>query len=63
MGKRTRVIKEVIREVAGYAAYEKRMMELLRNKLDKRALRYAKRRVSAGIINFMTTVEIESDVF
>eukprot|EP00008_Paramoeba_atlantica_P005672 CAMPEP_0201474778 /NCGR_PEP_ID=MMETSP0151_2-20130828/217_1 /ASSEMBLY_ACC=CAM_ASM_000257 /TAXON_ID=200890 /ORGANISM="Paramoeba atlantica, Strain 621/1 / CCAP 1560/9" /LENGTH=104 /DNA_ID=CAMNT_0047854679 /DNA_START=40 /DNA_END=354 /DNA_ORIENTATION=- len=45
--KRGRVAKEVIRDVAGYAPYEKRMMELLRNRLDKRALRFAKRRIGS----------------
>ena len=45
MGKRQKVCQEVIRDVAGYAPYEKRVMELLRNRLDKRALRYTKKRV------------------
>jgi large subunit ribosomal protein L36e len=40
------IVKEVIREVTGYAPYEKRILELLRNGLDKKALRLAKRRVS-----------------
>eukprot|EP00029_Vermamoeba_vermiformis_P003468 TRINITY_DN1394_c0_g1_i1.p1 TRINITY_DN1394_c0_g1~~TRINITY_DN1394_c0_g1_i1.p1 ORF type:complete len:112 (+),score=31.09 TRINITY_DN1394_c0_g1_i1:141-476(+) len=39
------IVKEVIREVTGYAPYEKRILELLRNGLDKKALRLAKRRV------------------
>ena len=42
---RTKFVREVIREVAGYAPYEKRIMELMRVGLDKRALRYAKRKV------------------
>merc|ERR1712000_195037 len=40
--KRTKLIREVVREVAGFAPYEKRMLELLRNELDKRALLLAK---------------------
>eukprot|EP00011_Vannellida_sp_DIVA3-517-6-12_P002646 CAMPEP_0114614812 /NCGR_PEP_ID=MMETSP0168-20121206/5845_1 /TAXON_ID=95228 ORGANISM="Vannella sp., Strain DIVA3 517/6/12" /NCGR_SAMPLE_ID=MMETSP0168 /ASSEMBLY_ACC=CAM_ASM_000044 /LENGTH=110 /DNA_ID=CAMNT_0001825869 /DNA_START=123 /DNA_END=452 /DNA_ORIENTATION=+ len=45
MGKRRAIAKEVAREVAGFAPYEKRMMELLRNNLDKRAMRLCKRKV------------------
>ena len=33
---------EVAREVCGYAPYERRVLELLRNGLDKRALRLCK---------------------
>ena len=36
---------EVIREVCGYAPYERRVLELLRNGLDKRALRVCKRKL------------------
>ena len=36
---------EVIREVCGYAPYERRVMELLRNGYDKRALRVCKRKL------------------
>ncbi|KAJ3617613.1 hypothetical protein Zmor_008815 [Zophobas morio] len=45
LSKRISVIREVIREVAGYAPYEKRIMELLRLSRDRRALRFAKRRL------------------
>jgi len=43
--KRTKLIREVIREVSGNAPYEKRIMELLRNDLEKRALKLAKRKL------------------
>jgi large subunit ribosomal protein L36e len=43
--KRTALAREVVREVAGFAPYEKRILELLKNNLDKRALRLAKKRV------------------
>ena len=36
---------DVIREVCGYAPYERRVLELLRNGLDKRALRVCKRKL------------------
>eukprot|EP00019_Armaparvus_languidus_P001151 CAMPEP_0168591758 /NCGR_PEP_ID=MMETSP0420-20121227/7317_1 /TAXON_ID=498008 /ORGANISM="Pessonella sp." /LENGTH=108 /DNA_ID=CAMNT_0008627595 /DNA_START=926 /DNA_END=1252 /DNA_ORIENTATION=+ len=45
--KRTKLIREVVREVAGFAPYEKRMLELLRNELDKRALRFGKKRLGS----------------
>jgi hypothetical protein len=35
----------LIREVAGFAPYEKRVMELLKNSKDKRARKLAKRRL------------------
>uniref|UniRef100_A0A6U3BMB3 60S ribosomal protein L36 n=1 Tax=Paramoeba aestuarina TaxID=180227 RepID=A0A6U3BMB3_9EUKA len=47
LGKRQAVARDVIRDVAGFAPYEKRAMELLRNRLDKRALRYVKKRIGS----------------
>jgi predicted metallopeptidase len=44
---RVKSIREVVREVAGFAPYEKRIMELLRNELDKRALRFARKRLGS----------------
>merc|ERR1712087_169516 len=46
-GKKTLFVRSVIREVSGYAPYEKRIMELMRVGLDKRALRLAKRRIGS----------------
>ena len=43
--KRTLLIREVIREVTGFSPYEKRIMELLRNDLEKRALKLAKKKL------------------
>eukprot|EP00013_Stygamoeba_regulata_P005833 CAMPEP_0177630582 /NCGR_PEP_ID=MMETSP0447-20121125/1286_1 /TAXON_ID=0 /ORGANISM="Stygamoeba regulata, Strain BSH-02190019" /LENGTH=115 /DNA_ID=CAMNT_0019131995 /DNA_START=345 /DNA_END=692 /DNA_ORIENTATION=- len=45
--KRGTFVKDVVREVSGYAPYEKRIIELMRNQLDKRALRFAKKRVGS----------------
>jgi large subunit ribosomal protein L36e len=45
IGKRTKFVREVIREVSGYAPYERRIIELMRVGLDKRALKLAKRKV------------------
>jgi len=45
ISKRVRMIKEIIREVAGLAPYEHRVIELLKNNLDKRALKLSKKRL------------------
>ena len=39
------VIRDLVRDVAGTAPYEKRMMELLKTGRDKRALKLSKRKV------------------
>lgn len=38
-------VKSIIREVAGFSPYEKRVMELLRNSKDKKAKKLAKKRL------------------
>ncbi|KAJ3680803.1 hypothetical protein LUZ60_015292 [Juncus effusus] len=43
--KRSHFVKNLIREVAGYAPYEKRITELLKVGKDKRALKVAKRKL------------------
>ena len=48
IGKRVSVIREVIREIVGFAPYEKRMIELLRvgdSVKDKKAGKIAKQRL------------------
>ncbi|KTW29352.1 hypothetical protein T552_04107 [Pneumocystis carinii B80] len=42
---RVSFIRDVIREVTGFAPYERRVIELLRNSKDKRARKLAKRRL------------------
>ena len=43
--KRVKFIRDVVREAAGFAPYEKRCMELLRIGKDKRALKFCKNKV------------------
>merc|ERR1712071_48341 len=42
-------VHDVIREVAGFAAYERRCIELLRISKDKRALKFCKKRLGTHI--------------
>jgi hypothetical protein len=45
LGKKVKMVRDIIREVAGMAPYEKRIVELLKIGKDKRALKVAKRKV------------------
>lgn len=45
LSKKTRVVRELVREVTGFAPYERRVMELLRISKDKKALKFLKKRV------------------
>jgi hypothetical protein len=46
-------VKSVIREVAGFSPYEKRVMELLRNSKDKKAKKLTKKRVSRADLSLL----------
>ena len=43
--KRVKFVRDVVREVVGLAPYERRIIELLKIQRDKRALKFAKKRV------------------
>ena len=45
MTKRNKLVSEIIREVSGFAPFEKRTLELLKISKDKRALKFLKRRL------------------
>ena len=48
LSKRVKHVREIVKEVCGLAPYEKRMLELLKVQKDKRALKFAKKRVSTN---------------
>ncbi|XP_061211821.1 large ribosomal subunit protein eL36 isoform X1 [Neopsephotus bourkii] len=48
--KHTKFVRDMIREVCGFAPYERRAMELLKVSKDKRALKFIKKRVSPAAI-------------
>lgn len=43
------LVREMVREVTGFAPYERRVLEMLRISKDKRALKFLKRRVGTHI--------------
>ncbi|KRZ72715.1 60S ribosomal protein L36, partial [Trichinella papuae] len=45
--KSVKFVRDLIREVCGFAPYERRAMELLRISKDKKALKYLKRRIGS----------------
>ncbi|TFK29417.1 ribosomal protein L36e [Coprinopsis marcescibilis] len=42
---KTKFVRSIIREVAGFSAYERRVLELLRNSKDKKARKLTKKRL------------------
>ncbi|KAG5458075.1 MAG: ribosomal protein L36e [Olpidium bornovanus] len=53
-GARNKFVRSLIREVVGFAPYERRIMELLKNSKEKRARKLAKKRV--GILTALGTL-------
>lgn len=51
LSKRGKFVREIVREVVGFAPYERRTMELLKVNRDKRALKFLKRRVCKNFIS------------
>lgn len=43
------VVRELVREITGFAPYERRVLELLRISKDKRALKFLKKRVGTHL--------------
>merc|ERR1711963_404592 len=47
--KHVRFIRDLVREVSGFAPYERRAIELLRISKDKRALKFCKKRLGSHV--------------
>ncbi|CAB3403137.1 unnamed protein product [Caenorhabditis bovis] len=47
--KKTKVVRELVREITGFAPYERRVIEMLRISKDKRALKFLKRRIGTHL--------------
>ena len=47
--KHAKFIRDIVREVTGFAPYEKRCMELLRILKEKRALKFCKKRLGVHV--------------
>ncbi|XP_060576418.1 large ribosomal subunit protein eL36-like isoform X2 [Ruditapes philippinarum] len=47
--KKTRFVRDLVREITGFAPYERRIQELLRISKDKRALKFCKKRLGSHV--------------
>merc|ERR1712007_102050 len=47
--KKTKFVRDLVREVCGFSPYERRCIELLRIGKDKRALRFCKKRLGSHV--------------
>jgi large subunit ribosomal protein L36e len=47
--KHVKFVRDLVREIVGFAPYEKRCMEMLRISRDKRALKFCKQRLGTHI--------------
>ncbi|KAI9483777.1 MAG: 50S ribosomal protein L36e [Benjaminiella poitrasii] len=45
--KRTQFVRSIVREVSGFAPYERRIMELIKNSRDKRAKKFCKNKLGS----------------
>ncbi|CAH1792288.1 unnamed protein product [Owenia fusiformis] len=49
LNKHVKFIRDIVREITGFAPYERRTMELLKISKDKRALKFCKKRLGTHI--------------
>merc|ERR1711881_809414 len=59
---KTSHVRKVIREVVGYAGYEKRCIELLKISKDKRALKFCKKRLGTHTAAKRKREEMQSHI-
>ncbi|KAF7292428.1 60S ribosomal protein [Mycena chlorophos] len=57
---KTKFVRSVVREVAGFSAYERRVMELLRNSKDKKARKLTKKRLGTLLRSKRKLEELQS---
>ncbi|KAF8195822.1 ribosomal protein L36e [Mycena galopus ATCC 62051] len=57
---KTKFVRNVVREVAGFSAYERRVMELLRNSKDKKARKLTKKRLGTLLRSKRKLEELQS---
>merc|ERR1712126_188277 len=58
--KHVKFVRDLVREIAGFAPYEKRCLELLKVSKDKRCLKFAKKRLGAHIRGKRKREEMQS---
>lgn len=61
--KHNKFVRDLVREVMGFAPYEKRTIELLKVSKDKRALKFLKKRVSPILVQGCINYRCDSDHF
>jgi hypothetical protein len=55
-GRHVKLVREIVREIAGYSPLERRGIELLRNGRDKRCLKLCKKRVRTSFLAALVTL-------
>lgn len=62
LSKKTKFTRNLIKEVAGLAPYEKRLTELIRNSNDKKAKKFAVKRLGTSSRGLKKIIEISKIV-
>jgi len=60
--KHAKFVRDIVREVCGFAPYERRAMELLKISKDKRALRFCKKRLGTHLRGKRKREEMSSTI-
>eukprot|EP00657_Telonema_sp_P-1_P003755 TRINITY_DN1881_c0_g1_i1.p1 TRINITY_DN1881_c0_g1~~TRINITY_DN1881_c0_g1_i1.p1 ORF type:complete len:106 (-),score=29.55 TRINITY_DN1881_c0_g1_i1:355-672(-) len=62
LGNKVRLVRSVIREMVGFAPYERRCMDLLNQGFDKRALKFCKKRLGTHSRGKRKRAEMENQI-